>query len=184
MLGLYGCQSAQRTGPQPHTLLERVFNLDEVPLLDRSHTAPQPAAKQGHPLCATGTGAACSTNTIQYLARKTQSGVINRTKLSRWLKKRGKYIDTTWLSHCVWRHMGSHPDKLLINSSHELLLNMGFNKQWIFIYVWHRVLSACMRGRGFYSLLVSKMRVGSCSFTMKNTNKLVVCCVFSSQTDG
>lgn len=39
-------------------------------LLDRFHTALQPTAKQGDPLCATGTGAAFSISTIQYLVRK------------------------------------------------------------------------------------------------------------------
>ncbi|CAB1460093.1 unnamed protein product [Pleuronectes platessa] len=39
-----------------YTLLERVLILDEVPLLDRSHTASQPAARQENPLSTTGTG--------------------------------------------------------------------------------------------------------------------------------
>lgn len=70
--------------------------------------------------------------------------------------------------------MRPHSHKLLINSIHELLLSMGFNKKWMFIYVWKRVLSACMRGRIFQ--FVSWQSEGSFLFPHhENNNEVVVC---------
>lgn len=76
IVGLPTCPESRPTA-SVNALLERVFNLDAIPLLDRSHTALNPAAKPRECLCTSGTDAACRSATIQRLSGNKQCIKVN-----------------------------------------------------------------------------------------------------------
>lgn len=92
-------------------------------------------------------------------------------------------LGRSMLNHAVWltgdvrRQMGSHKNKLLINFHHKLLLNRCFNKQWILTPVEKGFCQHAQRGSGS-SLLVSTVRLGLGSSTMKNTSCRLIINVF------